>query len=66
MRHVFLTATTVLLLTVPAWGAEEDRADEDPWIGKTRADVVQLLGKPQKVKCPTCHGTRFRRWIRAR
>ena len=33
--------------------------------GEGRLTVFGQSGKAQKVECPTCHTTRFRRWIRA-
>lgn len=34
--------------------------------GAGKLSVIGSTGKEQKVECPTCHGTRFRRVIRAR
>lgn len=47
---MILVAGLVLFALVPARAAEAEKVDEDPWIGKTRAEVVELLGKPQKAK----------------
>jgi len=50
MRIAFLVSEIVLLAMIPALGAEVQQAAEDPWLGKTRAEVVERLGKPDKAK----------------
>jgi len=49
---VWLVVGGLLLATPPARGAETEKADEDPWVGKSRAEVVKTLGEPNKVKKP--------------
>ena len=49
-RLTAVLAVILVLTTLPAPGADPRSGDEDPWKGKTRDDVVQKLGEPQKVK----------------
>jgi len=59
MRNAFLVTGMVLFAMLPAWAAEAKQKEEDPWIGKTRAEVVEMLGKPQKVGRPGRDGERL-------
>lgn len=49
MRRAAASVVVLLLLFVPATAGDQKK-DEDPWIGKTRAEVVDLLGKAHKAK----------------
>ncbi|NIM01690.1 MAG: hypothetical protein GTN89_12845 [Acidobacteria bacterium] len=50
MRQVVLTIGLALLVMLPAHGAESEQTHDDPWVGKTRAEVLELLGKPNRAK----------------
>lgn len=50
MRNAILTTAILLLAAIPVWAVDEESEKKDPWVGKTRAEVVELLGEPQKVK----------------
>ena len=45
MRSIMLLTSVLLVYAGPL-----PAADPDPWVGKTRADLVALLGEPHKVK----------------
>jgi len=46
-----ITLAAAAFLTVnSAEGAESETAAPDPWTGKARAEIVQLLGEPDKAK----------------
>jgi hypothetical protein len=47
-RGLWIVLTTVGCL-VGVWAAEP-ASDDDPWAGKTKSDVVTLLGDPTKTK----------------
>ncbi|MDH3627189.1 MAG: hypothetical protein OES25_05975 [Acidobacteriota bacterium] len=49
MRYGILIAIVLILLS-PGLAADEPTAEENPWVGKSRAEVVELLGEPQSVK----------------
>lgn len=63
-KHVFVRAYYV------EYGGDMvvENAHVNPCVscaGEGRMTVLGTSGKPQKIDCPVCHGTRYRRWIRA-
>lgn len=51
MRRALLAVGIVVLVSLPlrVAGAQPEK-EEDPWIGTTRAEVIDLLGKAHKAK----------------
>jgi hypothetical protein len=49
-RTALLALGLLWIVTLPVRASDPKAADEDPWNGKTRDEVVQKLGEPQKVK----------------
>ena len=45
-----LLAVPLALATLPVLGEDSETAAEDPWKGKQRSAIIELLGKPQKIK----------------
>jgi len=48
-KVIALVATAILVVS-GAGGSETESADPDPWTGKSRPEIVQLLGEPDKTK----------------
>jgi hypothetical protein len=47
---VIALAATAILVVSGAGGSETESTDPDPWTGKSRREIVQLLGEPDKTK----------------
>lgn len=43
-------AVAAILAVAGAWGGGSEATEVDPWTGKTRAEIVHLLGEPDKAK----------------
>jgi len=48
-RVIALAAATILV-GAGALGGEAESTEPDPWTGKSRPEIVQLLGEPDKAK----------------
>lgn len=47
---VIALAAASILVGAGALGSEAESTDPDPWKGKSRPEIVQLLGEPDKAK----------------
>jgi hypothetical protein len=57
--RIGLHVACVLLVCLPVLRAEDPPLAEDPWTGKSRDDVLTLLGEPTKKKAD---GKGFEQW----